>query len=171
MADDNEQPPVTPAVPSAESVPVADPAVPAEPAADLPPAAGPQATTAVDWTLPPKQVRQRWVNPNRRGRLAAAAVAGAIVFTGAGVAIGYGAFSDDHGSRHEVGWTSYGPARDALPKFPGSRGFPGLPPLPDSDGRWGGDGRGQGRPGGPRGQQDQPPAAPSAPVPSPSTTG
>ena len=128
----------TPTNPPEEGAESAPPHVPA--AATAPPPDGYQYPFAPVYRAP----RTPWVNPARRGHVAAAAIAGALIFGGGGLLVGHAVTGhDDHHARY---------------------GVVGIEP---GDGMGGpGFGRGQypRRPNGPRQQRPNVPA-PSTPVP------
>jgi hypothetical protein len=140
-------PPQVPAAPTA----AAAPPPPAEPPAAQPgpPPGPPWPPDGYQYPFAPvyRAPRTPWVNPARRGHVVAAAIVGALIFGGGGLAIGHALAShDDHAVRHGV--VRIGPDE-------GIQGGPGL-------------GRGQ-FPRPPDGSRRQRPniPAPSAPVPSP----
>ena len=135
-----DAPPTDQAPQPTEAIPAVPPA--GEPFAE--PAAGPFAPVA-------RAPRMPWVNPARRGRVAAAAIVGALVFGGGGLLVGHAVTG--HGDRH--GDRNGGVMRMHLEPGMGGHGF----------------GRGQ-HPhnrGGPRQQGPNGPVAPThVPTPAPS---
>jgi hypothetical protein len=145
-----DAPPPEPPAAAAETAPPAAPPPPqdAPPGPAVPPPGQPWPPAGYPYPFAPvyRAPRTPWVNPARRGHVAAAAIVGALVFGGGGLAIGHALA--DHGDHHgRQGVVRIGPGE-------GMNG-PGV-------------GRGQfpRRQIGPRQQRPNPPS-PSAPTPSP----